>query len=109
MPSILQNIPTYKPSERDFLSCNPFPHPLTQGFFYREKMRAIHYIAPNQPYENVLEVGGGQGGLTALLYPRSQVTNIDLNPQCRPFIALSSRLGNGRKPFVERSMAWSAS
>lgn len=65
----------------DFLSQNPFPHPLTQGFFYREKMRAIHYIAPDQPYKDVLEVGGGQGGLTALLYPRSQITNIDLSSQ----------------------------
>jgi 16S rRNA A1518/A1519 N6-dimethyltransferase RsmA/KsgA/DIM1 with predicted DNA glycosylase/AP lyase activity len=43
-------------------------------------MRAIHYIAPDQPFQNILEVGGGQGGLTTLLYPRSQVTNIDLNP-----------------------------
>jgi 16S rRNA A1518/A1519 N6-dimethyltransferase RsmA/KsgA/DIM1 with predicted DNA glycosylase/AP lyase activity len=51
-----------------FLSRNPFPHPLTQGFFYREKMRAIHYIAPDRPFEDILEVGGGEGGLTALLY-----------------------------------------
>jgi SAM-dependent methyltransferase len=71
----------YKAKLNDFLSQNPFPHPLTQGFFYREKMRAIHYIAPEQPFQHILEVGGGQGGLTALLYPRSQVTNIDLNPQ----------------------------
>ena len=71
----------YKTALGDFLSCNPFPHPLTQGFFYREKMSAIHHIAPEQPFENILEVGGGQGGLTALLYPRSQITNIDLNPE----------------------------
>ncbi len=71
----------YKVNRNNFLACNPFPHPLTQGFFYREKMRAIHYIAPDQPFQNILEVGGGQGGLTTLLYPRSQVTNIDLNPQ----------------------------
>lgn len=77
----LQNIPVSRARRRDFLACNPFPHPLTQGFFYREKMRAIHYIAPDQTFQNILEVGGGQGGLTALLYPRSQVTNIDLNPQ----------------------------
>jgi SAM-dependent methyltransferase len=71
----------YKVLLNEFLASNPFPHPLTQGFFYREKMNAIHYIAPDQPFENILEVGGGQGGLTALLYPRSQVTNIDLNPE----------------------------
>ena len=76
-----QNILMYKTALSDFLAQNPFTHPLTQGFFYREKMRAIHYIAPNQLFENILEVGGGQWGLTALLYPRSQVTNIDLNPE----------------------------
>lgn len=31
-----------------FLSGNPFPHPLTQGFFYREKMRAVYRIAPDR-------------------------------------------------------------
>lgn len=58
-----QNIPMYKTALSDFLAQNPFTHPLTQGFFYREKMRAIHYIAPNQLFENILEVGGGQGAL----------------------------------------------
>lgn len=64
-----------------FLSRNPFPHALTQGFFYREKMRAIYRIAPDLPLKEVLEVGGGQGGLTALLYPQAQITNIDLDPK----------------------------
>lgn len=82
-------MPTRRPTEQkqsaktllsDFLASNPFPHPLTEGFFYREKMRAIHYIAPDRPFENILEVGGGQGGLTALLYPQAQITNIDLDP-----------------------------
>lgn len=71
----------YKQSLAEFLAQNPFPHPLTQGFFYREKMRAIHRVAPDLPFENILEVGGGQGGLTALLYPRSQITNLDLDPE----------------------------
>ncbi|WP_197064961.1 class I SAM-dependent methyltransferase [Leptolyngbya sp. KIOST-1] len=44
-------------------------------------MRAIHTIAPEQPFQSILEVGGGQGGLTALLYPKAQVTNLDLDPQ----------------------------
>jgi len=64
-----------------FLSQNPFPHGLTQGFFYREKMRAIYRIAPDIPLKEVLEIGGGQGGLTALLYPQAQITNIDLDPK----------------------------
>jgi len=64
-----------------FLSNNPFPHGLTQGFFYREKMRAIYRIAPDFPLKEVLEIGGGQGGLTALLYPQAQITNIDLDPK----------------------------
>jgi ubiquinone/menaquinone biosynthesis C-methylase UbiE len=64
-----------------FLSHNPFPHGLTQGFFYREKMRAIYRIAPDIPLKEVLEIGGGQGGLTALLYPQAQITNIDLDPK----------------------------
>ena len=51
----------------EFLTKNPFPHPHTLGFFYREKMRAIHRIAPDLALNNILEIGGGQGGLTALL------------------------------------------
>ncbi len=63
-----------------FLARNPFAHPLTLGFFYREKMRAIHTIAPDQSFYSLLEVGGGQGGLTARLYPNAQITNLDFNP-----------------------------
>ena len=62
------------------LAANPFPNPLTIGLFYREKMRAIHRVAPDEGLEHVLEVGGGQGGLTALLYPRAHITNLDFNP-----------------------------
>jgi GT2 family glycosyltransferase/SAM-dependent methyltransferase len=63
----------------DFLSDNPFPHPYTEGLFYREKMRAIHSVAPDFPVQEVLEVGGGRSGLTSLLYPNAQIVNIDLN------------------------------
>jgi 2-polyprenyl-3-methyl-5-hydroxy-6-metoxy-1,4-benzoquinol methylase len=63
----------------DFLGLNPFPHPYTQGLFYREKMRAIHRIAPDLPMEKILEVGGGRSGLTSMLYPNAEVLNIDLN------------------------------
>ena len=44
-------------------------------------MRAIHRIAPDLPFQTILEVGGGQGGLTALLYPQSHITNLDINPE----------------------------
>ena len=73
--------PGYKTPLSTFLALNPFPHPYTLGFFYREKMRAIHQVAPDRPFEQILEVGGGQSGLTALLYPRAQVTNLDNNPE----------------------------
>jgi SAM-dependent methyltransferase len=62
-----------------FLQSNPFPRPLTLGFFYREKMRAIHRIAPETVAGPILEVGGGRGGLTSLLYPNGSVVNIDLD------------------------------
>jgi SAM-dependent methyltransferase len=62
-----------------FLSGNPFPHPSTAGFFYREKMRAIHRIAPDIPLKDILELGGGQSGLTAMLYPEADIINLDLN------------------------------
>jgi SAM-dependent methyltransferase len=69
----------YKTPLSDFLSMNPFPCPLTFGFFYREKMRSIHTIAPDQPLQNILELGGGRSGLTALLYPLAKVINLDIN------------------------------
>jgi GT2 family glycosyltransferase/SAM-dependent methyltransferase len=62
-----------------FLDLNPFESPLTLGFFYREKMRAIHRIAPEKPLDKVLEVGGGRSGLTRLLYPSTSVTNLDMD------------------------------
>ena len=71
----------YKASSKKILADNPFPHPLTQGFFYREKMLAIYRTAPDRPFREILEVGGGQSGLTALLYPQAKITNIDLDPQ----------------------------
>ena len=64
-----------------FLARNPFPHPLTEGFFYREKMRAIHRVAPDVAARSVLEVGGGRSGLARLLYPAAHVTTIDMDPE----------------------------
>ncbi len=71
---------SHKPHLGKFLSHNPFSRPLTLGFFYREKMRAIYTIAPDLAFQSILEVGGGQGGLTALLYPKVHITNLDLDP-----------------------------
>jgi SAM-dependent methyltransferase len=53
---------------------------LTEGFFYREKMRAIHRVAPPGPVQRVLEIGGGQSGLTSLLYPGAEVVTVDIDP-----------------------------
>src|SRR5436309_15628903 len=69
--------PRHKARRSDFLNRNPFPKPLLDGFFYREKMRAIHDVAPDEPLEEVLEIGGGRSGLTALLYPGARVLNLD--------------------------------
>jgi SAM-dependent methyltransferase len=67
-----------------FLAQNPFPNPLTDGLFYREKMRAIHRIAPERLREDgrrprILDIGGGRSGLAALLYPDADVVTVDLN------------------------------
>jgi SAM-dependent methyltransferase len=69
----------HKTPLRRFLAANPFPNPLTLGFFYREKMRAIHRVAPDEPFRRILEVGGGQSGLTSLLYPEAEVVNVDID------------------------------
>lgn len=71
----------HKAEEGAFLSRNPFPDPRTLGFFYREKMRAIHRLAPPRPLGRILDVGGGQSGLTALLYPEARITTLDLDPR----------------------------
>jgi SAM-dependent methyltransferase len=65
-----------------FLARNPFPNGLTDGLFYREKMRAIHRIAPQTlapagRVARVLDIGGGRSGLAAMLYPDAQVVTLD--------------------------------
>ncbi len=72
--------PRHKAARREFLGRNPYPEPLTAGFFYREKMRAVHSVAPDIPVRRALEIGGGQSGLARMLYPRAHVTNLDLDP-----------------------------
>lgn len=65
---------------RTVLAQNPFPHPRTEGFYFREKMRAIVRVAPDDRVRRVLEVGGGQSGLTSILYPGADVVSVDLEP-----------------------------
>jgi SAM-dependent methyltransferase len=71
---------SHKAALADFLAQNPFVDPLTLGLFYREKMRAIHRVAPDAPFRLVLEIGGGRSGLTTLLYPQASVINVDPDP-----------------------------
>lgn len=63
-----------------FLAQNPFPGKYTDGLYFRDKMRAIHRIAPQRAGSEILEIGGGQSGLTKMLYPTAQVTNLDADP-----------------------------
>jgi GT2 family glycosyltransferase/SAM-dependent methyltransferase len=63
-----------------FLRRNPFPHPRTEGFFYREKMRAIRRVTPDEPVRRVLELGGGRSGLGTRLFPGASVVSLDLDP-----------------------------
>jgi SAM-dependent methyltransferase len=65
-----------------FLAANPFPHGWTEGLFYREKMRAIHRVAPPAlpASDKVLEVGGGRSGMASYLYPGADITTLDLEP-----------------------------
>jgi SAM-dependent methyltransferase len=53
---------------------------LTLGFFYREKMRAIHRVAPDLPFREILEIGGGRSGQARMLYPQARVINLDSDP-----------------------------
>ena len=68
-----------------FLAQNPFANGLTDGLFYREKMRAIHRIAPetirsSERPPRILDIGGGRSGLAAKLYPAAEVVTVDIDP-----------------------------
>jgi SAM-dependent methyltransferase len=65
-----------------FLKRNPFSRGWTDGLFYREKMRAIHRIAPLELRggARILEVGGGRSGMAAMLYDGATVITADIDP-----------------------------
>jgi len=94
-----------------FLSGNPYPNGLTDGLFYREKMRAIHRVAPRQlgaegAAARILEVGGGRSGLARMLYPAAEVITLDvdhtLHRQSPPGAASRFVCGDARRlPFVD--------
>jgi SAM-dependent methyltransferase len=67
---------------RRFLACNPYPQGWTDGLFYREKMRAIHRIAPPTIEANarILEIGGGRSGMAGYLYQGADITTLDIDP-----------------------------
>lgn len=62
-----------------FLRDNPFPGQFTDGLYFRDKMRAIHRIAPKRTGRDLLEVGGGRSGLSKMLYPDALITNLDFD------------------------------
>jgi SAM-dependent methyltransferase len=74
--------PLHKLPLGEFLARNPFPNPLTDGLYFRDKMRALHRIAPDAPVGHMLEIGGGRSGLSAMLYPGARVVNLDMDASC---------------------------
>jgi len=94
-----------------FLAQNPFPNGLTDGLFYREKMRAIHRIAPDRLRQDaaaprVLDLGGGRSGLASLLYPDAEVVTLDhdatLSGQGPPGARSAFVCGDARRlPFAD--------
>jgi len=94
----------------DFLARNPFERGWTDGLFYREKMRAIHEIAPAELPEGarILEIGGGRSGLARNLYPEAHVTTVDVDPGLLADHVPDDRselvIGDARAlPFADRS------
>lgn len=74
-------LPVKRNTLAGFLAANPFPGKLTDGLYFRDKMRAIHHVSPDTAGAHILEVGGGQSGLTKLLYADGFITNLDIDPQ----------------------------
>jgi SAM-dependent methyltransferase len=95
-----------------FLACNPFPRGFTDGLFYREKMRAIHRIAPAavDAGARILEIGGGRSGMAGYLYRGADITTLDIDSALggqQPGSAPGDFVcGDARKlPFPDRCFA----
>src|SRR5688572_29436404 len=89
-----------KASLSAFLAGNPFPDGWTDGLFYREKMRAIHRIAPANIGERgawILEIGGGRSGLAGRLYPDAEVVTLDLDFALRAGGSVAFVCGDARQ------------
>ena len=88
-----------------FLARNPFPNGWTDGLFYREKMRAIHRIAPaviGDRNARILEIGGGRSGLARLLYPQAEVVTLDLDFALHGRASTAFVCGDARRlPFAD--------
>jgi SAM-dependent methyltransferase len=96
-----------KASLTAFLAGNPFQNGWTDGLFYREKMRAIHRIAPatiGDQDARILEIGGGRSGLARLLYPDAEVVTLDVDFALRDGGSTASAFvcGDARRlPFTD--------
>lgn len=55
---------------------NPLSGTFADGPVFRNKMRAIHRIAPHLIDGPILEIGGGRSGLTRRLYPSAELVTL---------------------------------
>jgi len=92
-----------------FLALNPFENGWSDGLFYREKMRAIHRIAPpSLPVgARILDIGGGRSRMAAMLYPAAEVVTLDIDPELAPIDPVERArfvVGDARRlPFEDAS------
>ena len=77
-----------------FLRTNPYPRPLTEGLFYREKMRAIHRVAPPTGHPACSRSAVAGAASPSRLFPGAQVD------QPRPRPGLRRRDRTDGAPFV---------
>jgi len=105
-PTLLRSRRGWGPApSQPFLSDNPYGQPWTEGLFYREKMRAIHRVAPPTATQ-VLEIGGGRSNLTSRLFPDAHVVNLELEQDHAGDAGLATSFVAGdatRLPFADEA------